>query len=261
MRFPTAIDVGDGVWWDDLGIRGDRAVVEVTFLWLGSDPLAQPAGPAPPAAAEPPPPPPAAEPAPEPPAAEPAPPPPAAEPAPEPPPAVEPAPEPPPEPEAKPLAATEEAPAAQPPAPAEVIVDERGSSFKGHAAIKWYDGPGGCGEGGSALWTYTTTDAGASENHGRWQPALPAEALYDVYVAIPSCAGRKPNTSSARYLIQHRDGASEVTVDQAGKAGGWVLLGRFPFSAGEGGAVELRDVSGDSMRTIWFDAVKWVRVP
>jgi hypothetical protein len=40
-----------------------------------------------------------------------------------------------------------------------------------------------------------------------------------------------------------------------------VLLGRFPFSAGEGGFVELRDVADDQMRTIWFDAVKWVRAP
>ena len=96
---------------------------------------------------------------------------------------------------------------------------------------------------------------------GRWRPALPTEALYDVYVAIPSCASSKPNTSSAHYLVQHRDGTQTVTVDQAAKAGGWVLLGRFPFSAGEGGFVELRDVANDQMRTIWFDAVKWVRAP
>jgi hypothetical protein len=140
-------------------------------------------------------------------------------------------------------------------------VDEHGSSFTGHAVIKWYDSPNGCGEGGRALWTYNTTNAAASENQGRWQPALPSEALYDVYVAIPGCDGRKPNTISAHYLVQHRDGSSEVTVDQAAKAGGWVLLGRFPFRAGQGGSVELRDVTGDEMQTIWFDAVKWVRAP
>ncbi|HEU4323530.1 MAG TPA: hypothetical protein VFS21_10325 [Roseiflexaceae bacterium] len=46
VRFPTGIDVGDGVWWDDLGIVGDQATVEVTFLWLGTDPLEQQAAPA-----------------------------------------------------------------------------------------------------------------------------------------------------------------------------------------------------------------------
>ena len=64
VRFPTAIDVGDGIWWDDLGIKGDRAVVEVTFLWMGRDPLEPPPAPDPtppaPAAPDPTPPVPAA---------------------------------------------------------------------------------------------------------------------------------------------------------------------------------------------------------
>ncbi|NJN65565.1 MAG: hypothetical protein HC884_02055 [Chloroflexaceae bacterium] len=41
VRFPTAMDVGDGLWWE-LGIPGDQGEVEVTFLWLGTDPLVVP---------------------------------------------------------------------------------------------------------------------------------------------------------------------------------------------------------------------------
>jgi len=41
VRFPTAVDVGDGAWIDDLQIKGDQAELEVTFLWMGSDPLTQ----------------------------------------------------------------------------------------------------------------------------------------------------------------------------------------------------------------------------
>jgi hypothetical protein len=246
VRFPTAIDIGDGAWWDDMNIRGDRAVVEVTFLWLGSDPLATSPSPPP---AEPPPPPPPAEPVPPPPPpAEPVPPP---EPAPPPPPA-EPAPPPPPPPEPPPP---------PPPPPSEVVVDERDAAFKGRAAIKWYDGPKDCGHAGRTLWTYTTPNQVDSENSGHWQPALPVEALYDVYVFVPKCQSKNGSTSSARYLIAHRDGAQTITVDQATQAGQWVLLGRFPFAAGDRGFVELHDVTGDAMRAIWFDAVKWVRVP
>jgi hypothetical protein len=36
VTFPTAIDIGDGTWWDDLQITSGRAQVEVTFLWLGN---------------------------------------------------------------------------------------------------------------------------------------------------------------------------------------------------------------------------------
>jgi hypothetical protein len=213
VSFPTAIDIADGVWWDELGIRGDRAVLDVTFLWLGSDPQGgQPtAAPAPP---------------------------------PQNPPAAPP---------------PQNPPAAQP--RAEIVVDERDAAFKGRAAIKWYDGPANCGRGGHTLWTFSTSDSAESENSGRWQPQLPAEALYDVYAAIPACHNGHADTTSARYIVQHRDGSKEVIVDQAAAAGSWVLLGRFPFAAGDGGFVELADVTGDSMHSLWFDAVKWVPVP
>ena len=124
--------------------------------------------------------------------------------------------------------------------------------------MTWYNGPKSCGEGGQALWTYTTTKAANGENSGAWRPALAAEAMYDVYAYIPACGAKKPNTASARYLVHHRDGTQEVRVSQAAGAGTWVLLGRFPFRAGDGGFVELSDVAGDSMRAIWFDAIKWV---
>ena len=219
VRFPTAVDIGDGVWWDDLGIKGDQATVEITFLWMGRDPLAEPpAPPAPPAEAAPPPAPPA---------------------------------------EAAPPPAPEAAPAP----PAEIVLDTKNGGFHSQAAVKWYEGPKGCGTNGAALWTYSTPEAAESENSAVWQPGLPDEALYDVYVSIPGCKSKKPATASARYLVRHRDGTQTIVIDQGKAAGQWVLLGRFPFRAGDGGSVELRDVTGDSMRTIWFDAVKWVRAP
>ncbi len=249
VSFPTAIDIGDGAWWDDLGIRGDRAIVEVTFLWLGRDPQASPApAPAPPAPA------PAAPPAPAP----------AASPAPTPTPAPAPQPAPaapaPAAPAAASPAPTEQAAAPPPsPPPAEVVADDRDGAFKAEPAT-WYDGPAGCGNAGHALWTYTTPNPNESENLARWQPGLPAEALYDVYVAIPACPLGHSSTGSARYIVHHRDGVQEVVVDQGATAGTWVLLGRFPF-VGDGGFVELRDVTGDAMHVLWYDAVKWVAVP
>lgn len=214
VRFPTAIDIGDGVWWDDLGIRGDQGVVEVTFLWLGRDPLTA----APEQAAPSPPPPP---------------------PSPTPAPTAAPTP---------------------PPAPPELVVEDRDAAFKAQPAT-WYDSPAGCGSGGHALWTYSTPNPNESENGARWQPALPAEALYDVYVAIPACTLKHGATASARYAVHHRDGVQEVVIDQSAHAGQWALLGRFPFAAGDGGFVELRDVTGDSMQVLWYDAAKWVAAP
>jgi hypothetical protein len=48
VRQPNGIDIADGTFWDDLGMK-DNGWVEVTFLWLG-DETARPAEPAPPPA-------------------------------------------------------------------------------------------------------------------------------------------------------------------------------------------------------------------
>jgi hypothetical protein len=41
VRFPSAVDIGDGAYWA-LGLNGAQATVDVTFLWLGTDPGANP---------------------------------------------------------------------------------------------------------------------------------------------------------------------------------------------------------------------------
>ncbi len=42
VRFPSAVDIGDGAYWA-LGLKGAQATVDVTFLWLGTDPGPNPA--------------------------------------------------------------------------------------------------------------------------------------------------------------------------------------------------------------------------
>ncbi len=191
VRFPTAIDVGDGVWWDDLGIVGDQAEVEVTFLWLGRDPLAEAAAPDPKAS--------------------------------------------------------------------EFVIDELGANFHINP-VTWYHSPVGCGEGRHAYWTLSTNDPAQVQNKAFWQPVLPRDGLYDVYVHVPICPNKHPITQQARYLVQHSAGAQEIVINQAEQTH-WVLLGRFPFAAGDSGFLYLTDVAGDAKRAIWFDQAKWVAVP
>lgn len=194
---PTAIDVGDGIWWDGLGIDDDIAWLDVTFLWLGSDPQAQSSPPQPPVA-----------------------------------------------------------PPSSDPNASEYMVDERGPAFIRNAA-SWFAAP--CGEGGHALWTYSVTDTLKRENTAFWQPALPVAGEYDLYVALPDCELEVPATEAARYLIQHGNGATEVTINQATERG-WVHLGRYPFAADASGFVYLTDVAGDAGRAVWFDNIRWVPV-
>ncbi|MEI7768843.1 MAG: hypothetical protein WCI67_02585 [Chloroflexales bacterium] len=191
VRFPSGMDVGDGAWIDDLGIDGDQAEVEVTMLWMGSDPLV---GPAP-----------------------------------------------------------------RDPNIPEQIVDELSGDF-------WHSSPQigasvmGCGYGRHAYQASSVSDPSQSTQVTRWQPSLPAAGSYDLYVHVPLCPSNLAVTSAARYVIQHRDGAIEVAVNQAAQTG-WVLLGRFPFNAGRDGFIQLSDLAGDVGTTVWFDQAKWVRAP
>jgi hypothetical protein len=194
VRFPTAMDVGDGLW-RELGIHGDQGEVEVTYLWLGQDPQATPPPPTDPQASE-------------------------------------------------------------------IVVSEtkyHGVSFQPAAGAHWYHTRGDCGEGLHALRTTTTTNPGIQENNARWIPDVPAEGLYNVYVHVPICPTDKPVTQHAIYQVHHRDGVEEVVVNQAEQTS-WVLLGQFPFAAGNEGMVYLSDLAGDSGHTLWFDEVKWERV-
>ncbi len=193
VRFPTAMDVGDGLWYE-LGIDGDQGSVEVTYLWLGRDPLVTPP--------------------------------------------------PPPDPNASEFRVTEAM---------------EGYTFQSSAARAWYHSPTGCGEGGHALRTLSVTDPAKQENEARWQPQLPLEAEYDVYVHVPLCPADQPVTQHARYQVRHRDGETTVEVNQAQQTG-WVLLGRYPFAASSDGFVRLTDVAGDHGNTMWFDDAKWVPV-
>jgi hypothetical protein len=190
VRFPTAIDVGDGIWWNELGIHGDQAEVEVTYLWLGRDPLSAEA-------------------------------------------------------------------AEVHPDTREITVNELSPLFK-REGTGWNRSVVGCGEGEHAFWTISTTDPEQVQSQAFWQPVLPAEGMYDLYVHVPICPGRYAPTEQARYLIQHRDGAVEVVVNQQQQTH-WVHLGQFPFAAGDAGFIYLTDLAGDAARSIWFDQARWVR--
>jgi hypothetical protein len=188
VRFPTAVDVGDGAWLDDLGIHGDQAELEITFLWMGQDPAA--------------------------------------------------------------------GPPVRDPQVGEYVVDELDGDF--WSSVPLGASAVGCGAAHHASWARAVPDPAAAAV-ARWQPLIPAEAAYDLFVHVPICPSRTAALEQALYLIQHRDGISEVTLNQRTQTG-WVHLGRFPFAEGGESFVQLGAV-GPQGTTVWFDQVKWVRVP
>ena len=79
------------------------------------------------------------------------------------------------------------------------------------------------------------------------------------------CGGvtARNDTHNGLYVIQHRDGMSQVSIDQAPLNNVWADLGTYNFGAGSGGAVSLSDLTGEPSNTYWvdIDELKFVPVP
>lgn len=232
IALPNGIDIADGTFWDDLGMV-ESDWVQVSFLWLGSDP-----GPGNAANVLPPPdqgnqeiPP------------------------------VMPAtdwggqapynpgdqsqPQPQPQPQPVDVPILDEG----------MIAADNGSESYSAAQATWYQL--GCGVNGGHEWTYSTSDSAHSENHAIWQPPSTLEpGTYEIKAYIPSC-GSVPATRSARYRITHQNKISEVVVDQQASAGTWATLGTYTYDGQTDHRVELNDITSDSMQAIHFDAIVW----
>jgi hypothetical protein len=241
VMMPNGIDIADGTFWDDLGMTADDWV-QVSFLWLGSDPgsgsaansipppssnnqeippsmasddwggidpYTAPAAPAQAAAA----------------------------------------------------GQSQSQPQPQPPDVPQLTegmhaVDNGDDGYVVNDAT-WYDA--GCGLNGHHHWTYSTPDPAHSENHASWKPPTGlAPGWYELQAYIPAC-GQVDATRSARYRVIHGEGVDDVVLDQQAAAGTWASLGTFYWDAGtDTGQVELNDITSDSMQAIRYDALAWV---
>ena len=127
-----------------------------------------------------------------------------------------------------------------------------GSSYYWHAENVGYN---------SHMW-WTLSNSYTVDNWARWRPVLSAEMRYRVEAYIPAgFSGYTPSTS-ARYMVYHRDGVTPVVVNQGAHPNRWVSLGEFCFTSGTAGWVELSDATGEAVgsRSIAFDALRWTCV-
>ncbi len=88
-----------------------------------------------------------------------------------------------------------------------------------------------------------------------WTPSLADNGRYKVYAWWTAGADR---ANAVNYQVTHRDGTTNVSVDQRANGGSWQLLGTFNLIATPGATkVSLRnDVTG----VVAADAVRFVRI-
>lgn len=107
--------------------------------------------------------------------------------------------------------------------------------------------------GANYLYTY----AGSGAAYAQFRPNLPVAGNYRVFEWHSQGSNR---TTDAPVEITHRDGAQTVRVNQQINGGTWVLLGTFPFTAGTGGFVRIRD-NFTTGTVVIADAIKFALVP
>lgn len=98
--------------------------------------------------------------------------------------------------------------------------------------------------------SHDTHAAGTGTASVEFRPDVPMNGVYEVAAWFKSASGQASNAS---YVIDHADGQSAVTVDEASGGGRWVRLGEFAFTGGGDGTVTLSD---NADGTVVADAVR-----
>ncbi|MBK3576873.1 exo-alpha-sialidase [Streptomyces sp. MBT65] len=98
--------------------------------------------------------------------------------------------------------------------------------------------------------SHDTHAAGTGTASVEFRPDVPMNGVYEVAAWFKSASGQASNAS---YVIDHADGQTAVTVNEASGGGRWVRLGEFAFTGGGDATVTLSD---NADGTIVADAVR-----
>src|SRR4051794_24121362 len=138
----------------------------------------------------------------------------------------------------------------------EVIVDETSPGFQRLGNPPgWFEAAAGYND--HMLWTFNNQVLRPNTNSARWVPQL-APGTYEVFAYIPRLYAF---TRRAAYQIQHADGMTPRTLNQALYFNQWVSLGTYRFNGDAQEFVMLSDVTGEAYLStrIGFDAMRWTR--
>ena len=108
---------------------------------------------------------------------------------------------------------------------------------------------------GTSVQVETTKGGKNSVATARWQPEIPADGEYAVYVSYKSAENSVPD---AHYSVLHSGGVTDFRVNQCMGGGTWVYLGTFSFKKGlnENQAVLLTNKS-EHAGVVTADAVRF----
>jgi hypothetical protein len=104
---------------------------------------------------------------------------------------------------------------------------------------------------------YRSKGQGTGAAYLQFTPNITVSGDYKVYEWHPKGSNR---TTNAPCIITYDGGSTTVKVNQTLTGGSWVLLGTFPFVAGNSGSVKITDATPDAGQLIMADAVRFAYV-
>ena len=137
-----------------------------------------------------------------------------------------------------------------PPPPTEIIIDNANVGVQG--AGRSFTGTWCLSAATDSFGTNSLYSCSAAATY-RWTPTVPADGSYDVYVWWSSHANR---STTVPLTVLHSGGPTTRTFNERAGGGQWVLHGRYAFTAGTAGYVEVSAVNGQAAA----DAVRFVPV-
>lgn len=139
--------------------------------------------------------------------------------------------------------------------PVSLILDNTNSAVtRLPTAADWVTSTSSTGIYGSNYYHDNNT-GGVGGKSVLYAPNLPAAGSYSVYLRWPALSNRASNTPVE---IHHAEGTSVYTANQRINGGTWMLLGTFPFNAGTGGRVVIRNDGANGY--VIADAVQFTTI-
>jgi hypothetical protein len=116
-----------------------------------------------------------------------------------------------------------------------------------------------------------TIPPGAEELSAAWEPVIPTDGFYRVEAYIPDhgimqwlCPEARlvQDTASAYYTVRHAEGTTIKVGNQGPLRNGWLLLGVYPFRAGQTASVTLSTATDEAAytRTVAASALRLMRL-
>ncbi len=98
----------------------------------------------------------------------------------------------------------------------------------------------------------------AGEKHAIFKGNINVAGTYEVFTTWGVAQNRR---SPIRYTVTHKNGTTDVNVNQAATANAWVSLGQYQYNSGiDVAQVDMNNLSLDVSGSMYADAVKWVLI-